>query len=153
MISRRLLSALSIATGILAIAVANSFAQPSGLAMISPAALASDADQPRDDAAPVQATLNQFDSALASHDVTLLQAVGIKPAHARGWQRFFRDNPAASVTDSCPRSELYISGNTASWYCTETATVISERKPVSYSKVIHFTFTRTNGGWTISDRR
>lgn len=151
--SRRILSILAAAAGVLAIAAPHAFAQVSGGGILPVVSAASDPHQFQQAAAPVQEALNQFDSALATHDIGLLQATGIKPSHARGWQKFFRDNPEASVTDSCPASALMIAGDTAHWYCTETATVISERKPVSFSKLIRFTFTRTSGVWTISDRK
>jgi hypothetical protein len=151
--SLRSLSTLAAATAIIAIAVPNAVTQASRLNEISAAAVASAAYPSQQDAAPVQAALNQFDSAIASHNVGLLLAVGIQPARARGWQKFFRENPEASVRDDCPQSALAISGDTANWYCTETATIVSERRPVSFQKVIRFTFTRSSGVWMISDRR
>jgi len=101
----------------------------------------------------VQATLEAFDSALAAHDVERLQAVGIKKVSAKGWQKFFKENPQATVTDRCSLSELFISGDTASWTCTETATIIYEAKPRAFDHVIRFTFAKTNGTWMIADRR
>jgi hypothetical protein len=151
--SRRLLSVLAAAAGIIAITPHSASAQASRQDLIPVLSAASDPNQFQQAAAPVQEALNQFDSGLATHDIGLLQAAGIKPSHARGWQKFFKDNPDASVTDDCPSSSLMIAGDTANWYCTETATIISERKPVTFTKVIRFTFTRTSGGWTISDRR
>jgi hypothetical protein len=101
----------------------------------------------------VQLALNRFDTALASHDVQQLLAVGVEPSSAKGWQRFFRDNPRATVTDTCSGSDLSISGDTANWSCRETSVIVSEGKPVEYAHNIRFTFTRKNGEWTISDRR
>lgn len=105
------------------------------------------------EALQVQDALNRFDTALASHDVQQLLAAGIEPSSAKGWQRFFKDNPRATVTDRCSGSDLAISGDTANWSCTETSTIESEGKPVQYAHNIRFTFTRKNGEWTISDRR
>jgi hypothetical protein len=105
------------------------------------------------EALQVQDALQRFDSALASHDVQQLLAAGVEPSSARGWQRFFKDNPRATVTDRCSGSDLAISGDTANWSCTETSTIESEGKPVQYAHNIRFTFTRKNGEWTLSDRR
>ena len=109
--------------------------------------------QPAQKAVSVQAALDQFDNALALRDVGRLQAAGVNPADAKRWRRFFRDNPRATVTDLCPVPYLLISEDTASWTCTETATIISEGKPRSFAHVIRFTFARDNGTWTVADRR
>ena len=101
----------------------------------------------------VQAALSQFDSALALRDIGQLQAAGVQPVSLKRWQRFFKSNPSDSVTDNCPASALVITGDTANWSCTETATVLSEGKPLPFMYVIRFTFTKKNGAWTISDRR
>ncbi|HTW81335.1 MAG TPA: hypothetical protein VME23_17445 [Terracidiphilus sp.] len=101
----------------------------------------------------VQGALDRFTVAVASHDVQRLVAVGIRPSSAKGWQRFFRDNPRATVTDQCSGTNLFISGDTARWSCVETATIISEGRPAQFAHLIRFTFTRTNGEWLISDRR
>jgi hypothetical protein len=105
------------------------------------------------DALKVQDALNRFDTALAAHDVQQLLAAGIEPSSAKGWQRFFKDNPRATVTDRCSGTDLSISGDTANWSCTETSIIESEGKPVQFAHNIRFTFTRKNGEWTISDRR
>ncbi|HUH64595.1 MAG TPA: hypothetical protein VLZ50_16425 [Terracidiphilus sp.] len=118
-----------------------------------PAAPVSAAYQPTEQAATVQDALNQFDVAVASHDVALLQAAGIKPGRARGWQKFFKNNPEATVTDDCPASGLMMFDDTAVWTCTETVTLVSEGKPVPFNLGIRFTFARRNGAWTIADRR
>lgn len=105
------------------------------------------------EATGVQEALDRFDSALAAHDVDQLQAAGIEPVSAKGWQRFFKSNPEAKVTDSCPVTSLFIGGDTAMWSCMETSTIVSEGKPTQYARAIHFTFTKKNGSWMISDRR
>lgn len=109
--------------------------------------------QPTEEAMPVRSALNQFDNALALHDVDLLESAGVKRADAKRWQKFFKDNPHATVTDQCPDSDLLISDNTATWTCTETATILSEGKPRAFAHVIRFTFARNNGIWTVADRR
>ena len=151
--SLRFLPAFIAAIAIFAAVAPFAGAQENRLTMLLPAPSPSPSHHASDEAGTVQATLNQFDSALATHDVSLLQAVGIQPSRAKGWQKFFRNNPDASVTDDCPANSLYITGDTASWDCVETATVTSEGKPVSFTKLIRFTFVRTSGVWTISDRR
>jgi hypothetical protein len=100
----------------------------------------------------VQEAVNRFDNALASHDTQQLLASGIEPQSVKGWQRFFRDNPQATVVDRCSGADLSISGDTANWSCKETSIIQSEGKPVQYAHNIRFTFTRKNGEWTISDR-
>ena len=109
--------------------------------------------QPTAEAFSVRVTLDQFDSALAVHDVDGLQAVGLKRVSAKGWRRFFRNNPSATVTDDCPVSELSISGGVASWTCTENVTILSEGKPRSFLHTIRFTFAKRNGTWMVADRR
>lgn len=106
-----------------------------------------------DEAAQVQATLNRFTAAVSAHDVAQMQAVGIKASSAKGWQSFFRSNPRATVTDDCPASTLSILGETATWSCNETATILSEGKPAAFNQVIRFSFARQNGVWVITDRR
>jgi hypothetical protein len=105
------------------------------------------------EATRVQETLDRFDSALAAHDVDQLQAAGIEPVSAKGWLHFFKSNPAATVTDSCPVTSLYIGGDTAIWNCMETSTISSAGKSSQYARLIQFTFVKTSGGWLISDRR
>lgn len=109
--------------------------------------------QPTAEAFSVRATLDQFDSALAIHDVEGLRAVGVERASAKGWRRFFRNNPSATVTDECPVSDLSISGGIANWTCMETVTILSEGKPRSFPHTIRFTFAKRNGTWMVADRR
>lgn len=116
-------------------------------------AVASAVGRSGEEAALVQAALDHFDFALASHDIGELQAVGIKPVLAKRWQKFFTNNPRANVTDNCPASTLFISGDTATWNCIEMATIISEGKPVQFTHLIRFSFANRNGVWMISDRR
>jgi hypothetical protein len=105
------------------------------------------------EATGVQETLDRFDSGLAAHDVQLLQAVGIEPVSARGWQRFFKSNPDAKVSDNCPVTSLFIAGDTALWNCTETSTITSAGRPMQYAHLIQFTFVKRDGAWMISDRK
>lgn len=140
-----LLLALAAATGSYALAAPGAFANPSTDSGTAPQT----AYQPE----LVQAALNQFDSALALRDIGQLQAAGVQPISLRRWQKFFKNNPTARVTDNCPASSLIITGDTANWSCTETATVLSEGKPLPFVYIIRFTFIRKNGAWMVSDRR
>jgi len=105
------------------------------------------------EATGVQQTLDRFDSGLAAHDVQQLQAVGIEPVSVKSWQRFFKNNPDAKVTDDCPVTSLFIAGDTALWNCTETSTITSAGKPTQYAHLIQFTFTKRDGAWMIADRK
>jgi hypothetical protein len=141
------------AAGMLAVSTPGAWSQPSQDDANQQAASVSPACQLVNEALNVQLALNRFDTALASHDVQQLLAIGVEPSSAKGWQRFFRDNPRATVTDTCSGSDLSISGDTANWSCKETSTIVSEGKPVQYAHNIRFTFTRKNGEWTLADRR
>jgi hypothetical protein len=155
--SLRFFLSLVAAAGILAIAAASAWSQgPEGnpedkndqqAMAVSPAC------QLVNEALQVQDAVNRFDTALASRDVQQLLASGIEPASVKGWQRFFRDNPRATVIDRCSGTDLSISGDTANWSCKETSVIVSDGKPVQFAHDIRFTFTRKNGEWMISDRR
>ena len=105
------------------------------------------------DATMVQERLLQFDSALASHDLNQLEATGIQPVSLKRWQKFFKDNPDATVTDRCPIASLFIMDDNASWNCIETTTIGTGKKQTGSEHMIHFAFARKNGAWMISDRR
>ncbi|MGB6742216.1 MAG: hypothetical protein WBE38_01070 [Terracidiphilus sp.] len=148
-----LLLSLVVAAGPLAVTAPGAFAQ-NAKENVSPAeARIVAACQVVDEAVQVQETLDRFDSGLASHDVQQLQAAGIEPVSAKGWQRFFRSNPEAKVTDNCPVTSLFIAGQTAMWNCTETSTINSAGKPTQYARLIQFTFIKRDGEWMISDRK
>lgn len=142
---------VAVVSGLLAMVPPHAFSQAPGYD--APQLSAPAAYQPVPKAVPVQAALNQFSSALATHDPDKLQASGIKPASIKRWRKFFRENPRATVLDRCPPSDLSISEDTATWTCTETVTIIFDGKPLSFPHVIHFTFARNNGTWMIADRR
>lgn len=149
-----LILALVSGVGLLALAAPNAVCQSAAYQTSALSAPESPAFAPEGKAQPVQAVLKRFNYALAMHDVGMLQAAGVKRASAKLWQRFFSDNPHAIVSDRCPVSELYVSDNTASWTCTETATIISEGKPRSFQHVIRFTFAKNDAGaWMVADRR
>lgn len=100
----------------------------------------------------MKAALSQFDYALAMHDVGMLQVAGVNTASAKLWDRFFSENPLATVTDDCPVSELFVSEDAATWTCTETVTIISAGRPRAFDHVIRFRFGRNNGIWKVADR-
>lgn len=100
----------------------------------------------------VEAALSQFDYALAMHDVGMLQVAGVNTASAKLWDKFFSENPLATVTDDCPVSELFVSEDAATWTCTETVTIISAGRPRAFYHVIRFRFGRTRGIWKVADR-
>ncbi len=145
--------ALVVTAGAFAVTAPDALAQAAKDNAASAAARMTAACQVIAEATLVQETLDRFDSALAAHDVDQLQAAGIEPASAKGWQRFFKSNPDAKVTDNCPVTDLFIGGDTAVWNCTETSTITSAGKPVQYAHLIRFTFTKKNGEWMISDRK
>lgn len=105
------------------------------------------------EATGVQEVLDRFDSGLAAHDIQQLQAVGIEAVSAKGWQRFFKSNPEAKVTDDCPVTSLFIAGDKALWNCMETSTLNSAGKQVQYAHLIQFSFIKTSSGWLISERK
>jgi hypothetical protein len=140
------------AAGFLATAASNGFAQSS--ASMTPAAERMVAAcQVVQEASGVQETLDRFDSGLAAHDIQQLQAAGIEPVSVKGWQKFFKSNPEATVTDNCPVTSLFLAGDKALWNCMETSTISSGGKPVQYARMVQFTFVKTSSGWLISDRK
>ncbi|HEX4029691.1 MAG TPA: hypothetical protein VHX20_04965 [Terracidiphilus sp.] len=146
--------ALAATTGMVASAAApNSSAQNPENSVTPAAARMIAACQVVQEATHVQEALDRFDSGLAAHDIQQLQAVGIEPVSAKGWQRFFKSNPEATVSDNCPVTSLFIAGDKALWNCMETSTITSAGKPVQYARTIQFTFTKRDGLWIISDRR
>lgn len=139
--------------GLLAMAAPRALSQNSGYGASSFSG--SDAAAYRDgqEALPLKAALDRFNYALANHDVGMLQADGVDRSSAKLWQRFFSENPLATVSDRCPVSELLISYDTGYWTCIETVTIISEGKPRPFLHVIHFTFAKKRGVWLVAGRR
>jgi hypothetical protein len=113
------------------------------------------APKPVDETAAVEGALNNFKSAWNAHDMGRLQAAwaGMQPQQAKALQSFFKDFSNAKVADECPSSSLSISGDSASWACTEITTIFLGGKPQSTPHNIRFTFARRKGIWTIVDRR
>jgi len=105
------------------------------------------------EATGVQEALDRFDSGLAAHDIEQLRAAGIESVSVKGWEKFFKSNPDAKVTDDCPVTSLFLAGDKALWNCMETSTITSSGKPVQYARMVQFTFIKTSGGWLITDRK
>jgi hypothetical protein len=144
---------LAVAAGTLAVSTPGAFAQSSNEEEAQASARITAACQVVAEATRVQETLDRFDSGLAAHDVDQLQAAGIEPVSAKGWQRFFKSNPEAKVTDSCPVTSLFIGGDKAIWNCMETSTISSQGKAMQYAHLVQFTFTKRDGAWMISERK
>jgi hypothetical protein len=101
----------------------------------------------------VKAAMSQFNYALAMHDVGMLEAAGVDQEGAKRWNKFFSENPLATVADDCPASELFAAEERAFWTCTETVTVISDGRPQAFYHLIQFTFGKKNGMWKVYRRR
>jgi serine/threonine-protein kinase len=109
---------------------------------------------PVDPSTLLQQVITNFGAAYNAHDVGRMQSIwtGMKPAQAKQFQGFFKDQPTSKVSDNCPASALNVSGDTASWSCTETSTYNSGGRMKSNVVPIHFTFARHGGNWTIVGR-
>lgn len=105
-----------------------------------------------DNAALVRAALEKFTAALAAHNVSGMKAVwpSMSSSQEKGFRGFFKSNRDARITDSCDPSALTISGNSASWTCSETTTIAASAAPFSHT--IRFAFRKTGGNWIIADR-
>jgi hypothetical protein len=112
------------------------------------------APQPVDESVAIRQAVTTFEAAYNAHDVGRMQAIwtGMKPAQAKAFTGFFKDNPASTVTDSCAPSSLNISGDTATWTCSETNTFKVNGKMTPNNNVVHFAFAKRNGNWTIVGR-
>ena len=112
------------------------------------------APQPVDQSALIQEAVNAFDAAYNAHDVGRMRTIwtGMKPAQAKQFQSFFKDQPTSHVSDNCS-GVPNISGDSASWTCSETSTFVSGGRTQSHSVTIAFTFARHGGSWTIAERQ
>ena len=132
----------------------NIIVEPKQVAAPAPAATPT-APKPVDETSLVQAAVERFNAALAAHNVDAMRALwpGMKSGQEKGFQSFFKSNPDAKMSDSCTPFSLSISGDTASWVCNETTTIIAGGRPNSSVHSIHFSFKKTGGNWIITDRR
>ncbi|MGB6743437.1 MAG: hypothetical protein WBE38_07220, partial [Terracidiphilus sp.] len=112
------------------------------------------APQAVDQSALIQAALANFYAAYNAHDVGRMQAIwtGMKPAQAKGFQAFFKANPTSKAANNCSPGALSISGDSASWTCSETSTFVSGGRTQSHTQDIHFTLVKRGGNWTIVGR-
>jgi hypothetical protein len=69
----------------------------------------------------------------------------------KDFQNLFKSYPEAAISDSCSPSALTVSGDSASWSCTETTRI--DPKSAPHIQTIQVTFGKRNGAWTITDRR
>lgn len=108
---------------------------------------------PVDERALVAAAFSNYNAALRAHNVAGMRAIwtGMSAKQAKAFQDFFKGNPDAAISDTCSPASLAISGDTASWTCTETTTIAAGGQPHVHS--MHFTFAKRNGVWTIADRQ
>ncbi len=108
------------------------------------------ARQAVDQSALVRTVVSNFNAALGAHDVARMRAVwpSMKPQDAKRWQDLFKNYPKAKVSETCPVSDLNLSGDTASWNCTIT-TVIPGVQPRAQG--IRFTFAKKGDTWVIAD--
>jgi eukaryotic-like serine/threonine-protein kinase len=119
-----------------------------------PAPVTPAAPSPVDESAGIRQAIATFEAAYNAHDVGRMQAIwtGLTPKAAKTFAGFFKDNPATTVTDSCSPSNLSISGDTATWTCSETNTYKVNGKMTPNNSTVHFAFARHNGNWTIVSR-
>jgi tetratricopeptide (TPR) repeat protein len=104
-----------------------------------------------DETPAIKSALNAFTSALGSHNVDGMHAAwGSMPAgQEKSYRELFKNAPKVSMTDECPASGLSVSGDSATWSCTETVQNPGQRtQTVRY----RFTFSKRGGSWTISNR-
>ena len=113
------------------------------------------APKPVDETALVQAVVERFNAALAAHNVDAMRAAwpGMNRSQEKGFQNFFKSNPGSKMTDSCSPSSLTISGDSASWACSESTTIIAGGRPMTTQHSINFSFKKAGGSWVIADRR
>ncbi len=111
------------------------------------------APEPVDQTALLQAVINNFNAALAAHDVSRMHTVwaGMTPQVEKKWQNFFKSLPKAKVSESCPAGSLNVSGDSASWSCTVTTIIPGASSPAAQG--VRFTFAKKNEAWVIADWR
>jgi eukaryotic-like serine/threonine-protein kinase len=108
--------------------------------------------QPVDQTALLQAVINNFNAALAAHDVGRMRSVwaGMTPQVEKKWQGFFKSLPKAKVSESCPAGSLNVSGDSATWSCTITTLIPGAP---AQPQGVRFTLAKRNDAWVITDWR
>jgi len=111
--------------------------------------------QPADPTSQIRESLNNFNAAFNAADVArMLQAwPGMSGAQVNGFKTFFQQNPGSKVSDDCPASVLTISGDAATWSCTETMTLMTGGKSHPSRHRMLISFAKKNGSWVISNRQ
>ncbi len=124
-------------------------------AVVPTPAPAPPAPKPVDETSLVEAAVERFNAALAARNVAAMQAVwpSMSRGQEKGFMSFFKGNSSAKISDNCSPSSLSISGDSASWDCNESTTIMAGGRPATSQHSIHFTFKKTGGGWIIQDRR
>lgn len=132
----------------------NIIVQPKQVAAPAPAPAAA-APKAVDETALLQAVVQRFNAALAEHSVDAMRALwpGMNKGQEKGFQNFFKSNPGAKMSDSCTAFSLTVSGESATWVCNETTTIIAGGRPMTSQHSISFTFKKSSGNWIIADRR
>jgi serine/threonine-protein kinase len=111
--------------------------------------------QAADPSIEIKHTIDSFVAAYNSHNIGSVQQIwtGIKPGVAKSLADFFKNNPSASISDTCVAAGLTISGDTANWSCTEVSTFNAGSKTQSHTVTTHYTLAKKGGGWTIVSRQ
>ena len=124
-------------------------------AAVPAAAPAPAVPKPVDETALLAAVVQRFNGALAAHNVDAMRALwpGMNKGQEKGFQNFFRNNPGAKMSDSCTAFSLTISGETATWTCNESTTIIAGGRPMTSQHSISYTFKKAGGNWIIAGRR
>lgn len=123
--------------------------------VVQPKVPAAKAPEPVDESGALLAEIRRFQTAYNAHDLAGMQAVwtSLKAQQVLGLASFFRGNPGARIADQCGIPDLSISGDSATWTCAETTTLLAGGKPMNHTQNIRYAFIRRNGNWTIQDRR
>jgi hypothetical protein len=127
--------------------------EPKQVAVVpTPAPTPAPTPQPVDQTALLQAVINNFNAALAAHDVGRMRSewAGMTPQVEKKWQSFFKSLPKARVSESCPAGALNVSGDSATWSCTITTLIPGAP---AQPQGIRFTLAKRNDAWVITDWR
>ncbi|HEV2136437.1 MAG TPA: protein kinase [Terracidiphilus sp.] len=110
--------------------------------------------KPVDETALLQAVVQKFNGALAAQSVDAMRATwpGMNKSQEKGFQSFFKNNRGGKMSDSCSPSSLTVSGETATWVCNESTTILAGGRPTTYQHSITFAFKKAGGNWVIADR-
>jgi ketosteroid isomerase-like protein len=131
--------------------------QPKQVAVAQPAPVVQQPQpqQPADPTAQIREALNSFNSAFNAADAARMQQAwpSMSGAQLSGFKTFFQQNPGSKVSDDCPASGLTISGDAATWSCTETMTLMTGGKAHPSQHRMLIAFAKKNGSWVIGNRQ